>query len=109
MREDVIPLSLTVMLKVVVKLMTHSKCMNVAVKSIAAYSDHITMARYYGVLRPGVGKINVCLRNQSAKQVTLPKQTAVGEIAVANAIPSLLTLEPTENDSVRGEATTPHG
>ena len=47
-------------------------------------------ARSYGVLRPEVGKVNVCLRNYSVKQITLPKQTAVGMIVVANAIPTLL-------------------
>ena len=53
-----------------------------------------------------MGKINVCLRNHSAKQITLPKQTTVGEIAAANAILSLLAPKPTEDDSVRVEATT---
>ena len=70
------------------------------------YLDHIAMGRSYGVLRPGVGKVNVCQRNHSAKQITFPSWNAVGEIAVAHAIPSLLALKPTDNDSGRGEATT---
>ena len=53
--------------------------MGVVIKPIAGYSDHIAMARSYGVLRPGVGTMHVCLRNHSAKQIILPKQTAVGD------------------------------
>ena len=94
MMTVVIPPFATIMVKRVVTLTTYSKCVNVIVKPILGYVDHIAMARSYGVLRPGVGKVNVCLRNHSAKQITLPKQTAVGEIAVANAILSLLALRP---------------
>ena len=53
--------------------------------------------------------INVCLRNHTAKQITLPKQTVVGEIAAANVIPSLLALKPTEDESDKGEVTTQKG
>ena len=72
--------------KGIVNLMTHSKHMNVVVKPVMEYLDHIAMARSYGVLKPGRGKIDVCLRNHSSKQITLPKQTAVGEITAANVI-----------------------
>ena len=51
---------------------------------VAGYSEHIAMARLYEVIRPGKGKIDVCFRNHSVKQVILPKQTAVGEITPAN-------------------------
>ena len=67
--------------------------------------EHIATARSYGVLRPGRGKINVCLRNHSVKQITLPKQTAVGEITAANIILALLTPKPTGNEAGKGEAT----
>ena len=67
------------------------------------------MARSYGVLRPRRGKINVCLRNHSRKQITLPKWSAVGEIAAANVILSLLALMPTVDDPGRGEATAQQG
>ena len=109
MRDVVIPPFVTVMVKGVAKLTTHSKYMNVVIEPIVGYLDHIAMARSYEILRPGIGKINVCLRNHSAKQITLPKQTVVGEIAVANAIPSLLTLKPTEDDSLRDKASTQQG
>ena len=71
------------------------------------YLDHIAKARSYGVLRVGIEKINVW--EISAKQITLPKQTAVGKIAVANAIPTLLAPKPTEQYSVRSEATAQQG
>ena len=59
------------------------------------------MARCHGILKPGRGKIDDCLRNHSAKQITLPKQTIVGEIATANVIPSLLALKPTQHKEDR--------
>ena len=93
-REVVLPPFMTVMVKGVAKLMAHSKCMNVVIKPIMGYSDHIATARSYGIFRPGVGLINICLRNHSAEQITLPKQTAVGEISVANAI---LTIDAETN------------
>ena len=36
--------------------------------------------------------------NHSAKQITLPKWTAVGEIATANIILALLALKPTGHE-----------
>ena len=78
MREVVIPPFVTIMVKGIANFTMHSKHVNVVVESFMGYSDHITTAQSYGVLRPGKGRINVCLRNHSTKQVTLPKQTAVG-------------------------------
>ena len=69
------------------------------------YLDEIAMARSYGVLKPGRGKINVCLRNHSTKQITLPKLTAVGEIAAVNIIPALLVPKPTGHESGKNEVT----
>ena len=57
----------------------------------------MTTARSYGVLKPGVGKVDVCLQNHSTKLITVPKQTAMGEIAAAIAIPALLTPKPNES------------
>ena len=76
--------------------MMHSKYMNVVIEPLMGYSDHISMARSYGVLRPGRGKIDVCLRNHSTKH------TAAGEIAV---IPALLAAKPTEDESAKNKAT----
>ena len=108
MREVVNHL-MTVMVMGVVKLMTHSKCIKAVTEPITGYSDDIAVASSYGILRLGVGKINVCLRNHNVKQITLPKWTAVGEITVANAILTLLMSKPTEDDSVGGEATAQQG
>ena len=105
MREAVIPSFITIMVKSIAKLMTHSKYMNMVIGPIVGYSDHIVIARSYDVLRPGEGKVNICLRNDNAKQNTLPKWAAVGEIAVANAILALLPPKSTEKEAVRGEAT----
>ena len=60
--------------KGIVNLMTPSKCKNVVVEPVMGYLDYIAMARSYGVLKPGRGKIDVCLRNHSAKQITLPSR-----------------------------------
>ena len=70
--------------------MTHSKWVNVIVEPTADYSDHMAMTRSCGVLEHGAGKIDFCLQTHSTKQITLPKQTAVGEIAAANVIPAVL-------------------
>ena len=88
---------MAIVVKGAAKLIMHSKHMNVIVELIAGFSDHVAMARSYGVLRPGVNKVDGCLENHSAKQFTLPKWTAVGEIAVINAIPALWPTKSTEN------------
>ena len=98
-------LFMTTVVKGMANLMTHSKCVNVVVKPVTGYSDHIATARSYRILKPRRDKIHVCLRNHSAKQITLPKQTGVGEITAANVIPALLALKPTEEVSDDGEAT----
>ena len=64
----------TTVVKGIANLTTHSKYSSVVVEPVAGYSED----RLYGVLRPGKGKIDVCLRNHNAKQITLQKQTAVG-------------------------------
>ena len=97
MREVVILPFATFMVKSIVNLTMHSKHMNVVVEQVMGYLDHTAMARSYGILRPERGKINVCLRNHSAKQITLPRQTAVGETAAANVISSLLAPKPIED------------
>ena len=79
MKEVKIPPFETTVVKGMVNLITHSKCLSVVVKPVVGYSEHIATARSYGVLRPGEGEIDVYLRNHSAKQVILPKWTAVGQ------------------------------
>ena len=59
MREAVTLPFMTIMVKDIVNLLTHSKCVNVVVEPVRGYSDYITMARSYGVLTPGGSKINV--------------------------------------------------
>ena len=44
----------------------HLKDMNVIVEPVAGYLDHITMARSYGMLKPGIGKVDICLQNHRA-------------------------------------------
>ena len=94
---------MTTVVKGITIVMTHSKCMNVVVKPVMGYFDHIATARSCGVLKPGRGKVDVCLRNHSAKQITLPKQTTVGEIAATNIILTLLAPKPTWHESGKGE------
>ena len=89
--------------------MTHLKCLNVVVESFMGYLEHIAMARSYGVLKPGRGKIDVCLRNHSAKQITLPKQITVKEIAAANIILALLVAKSIGHEAGKGEATVEKG
>ena len=104
MQKVVTPPSVTTMLKGSAQL-THSKCMSVIIAPTAGYSDYVTMARSYGMLKPEVGKGDVCLQHNNAKSINIPKQTAVGEIKAANAILALLWPNQTENEFVGVEAT----
>ena len=72
MREVVIPTFGTTIVKGTANFTTHSKCLNVVVEPVAGYSEHIATTRSYVILKPAKGKIDVCLRNHSVKQVTLP-------------------------------------
>ena len=85
----------TTVVKGIVNLTTHSKCLSVVFEPVAGYSKQIAIARLYGVLKPGEGKIDVCLRNHSVKQAILPKQTAVGEITSTKIMPALSAPKPT--------------
>ena len=104
-RGIVIPPFGTTVIKGIANLTTHSKYLNVIGEPVTGYSEHIAMARSYRVLNLGRDKIDVCLRNHSAKQITLSKWTAVGEVAAANIIPALLALKPTGHRVGTKEAT----
>ena len=95
----------TTIVKGIANLKTHSKCLNVIVKSVTGYSEHITTARFYGALKPGCDNTDVCLRNHSAKQINLPKWAPVGEIAAANIISALLALKLTGHGAGKNETT----
>ena len=64
------------------------------------------MAISYWELRPGTGNINICLLNHSTRQMTLPKQTTVGEIASAEVGPTLLPQKPTEVEESKEQTNT---
>ena len=78
-REVLILQLMTTVAKGIMNLMTYSKCVNVVVKPVMGYLYHIAMARPYGILKPGRGKIYVFLRNHSVKQISLLKQTLLWE------------------------------
>ena len=65
MREVVIPPLETTVVKCIANLTTHSKYLSVVVEPVRGYSEHIAMVRSYGVQKPGKGKIDIYLRNQS--------------------------------------------
>ena len=97
---------MTTVVKSIINLATHSKCLIAVVEPVMGYSEHNTTARSDEVLKPGRSKIDVCLRNHSTKQITLPKQTAVGEITAANIILVLLAPKPKGHETDKGEVTT---
>ena len=78
MREVVILPFRTTIVKGIANLMMHSQCVNVVVKPVTGYSDYTAIARSYGVLRPGRGKIDVFFRNHNARQIILPKVDCCG-------------------------------
>ena len=104
-KEVVIPPFKITVVKGLTNLMTHSKCLTVVVEPVTGYSEHIVMARSNRVLKLERGKIDVCLRNNSAKQITLLKWTAVGEITAANIILVLLVPKSTGNEYGKEEPT----
>ena len=109
MMEVIILLFTTSIVKAIVNLMTHSKYVNVVVEPVMGCSDDVAMAISYGVLKPRRSRIDVCLINHSTKQITLPKQSAMGGFAAANIIPALLMPKPLQHESGKGEAITQKG
>ena len=103
-REGVIPPLMTTVVTGMADLTIHSNSLSVIVEPIFGYSEHIAMARTYGELRPGTGKIDICLQNHSAWQVTLPKQTTVEEIMCNDISPALLAEKPTGLKGSKGES-----
>ena len=91
----------TPVVKGMANLTTHSKYLTIVVEPVTGYSEHIAMTQTYGILKPGTGKINVCLRNHSARQVTLPRQTTVEEIAPADIVPAPLDQKSTGHGGKR--------
>ena len=61
MQKVVILPFVTTVVKGASQLMTHSKHVNVIIEPTAGYLDNVAMARSYGVLKPGVGKVDICL------------------------------------------------
>ena len=53
MQKVVIMPFAAIMVRGAAPLTTHSKCMNAIIKPNVSYPDHMTIARSYGVLRPG--------------------------------------------------------
>ena len=94
MKEVMIPPLMTTVVTGTMDLTTHSNSLNIFVEPGFGYSEHIAMARSYGELRPEMGKIDICPQNHSTRQVTLPKQTTVGEIMSADVSPGLLAEKP---------------
>ena len=82
--------------------MTHLKHVHVIITPNMGYSNYMATVRSSGVLKPGVGKVNVCLQNHSKKQITLPKQSKLLLEKLKPEIPwlDLLALKPTENKFV---------
>ena len=103
-RQVMIPPLMTTLVTGMADLTTHLNSLSV-VEPIFGYSEHIATSRLYGELRSGKGKIDICLWNHSARQVTLPKQTTVGEITSVGVIPAQLAQKPTGLEEGQGETT----
>ena len=99
MKEVTIPPLMTTVVTGMMDPTTHSNSLNAVVEPVFGYSEHIAMARSYGELRPGRGKINVYLQNYSARLATLPKQTTMGEITPVDVSTTMLAQN---QQSLRG-------
>ena len=105
MREVVTPPLMTIVVTGMAGLKTHLNSLSVVVEPAFGYSEHIAIARSYEELRPGTGKIDICLWNHRARQATLPKQSTVGEITSADVSQALLGQKPTGLKENQGETT----
>ena len=56
-REIIILLFTTTVVKGMAHLITHSKCMNVVIEPLMSYSDNIATVRYYGLLNKEEAKL----------------------------------------------------
>ena len=54
------------------------------------YSEQAITTLTYIELRPGSSKVAICIRNLSARPMTIPSKTIIGSIATANIIPPML-------------------
>ena len=96
MKEGTILPLMTTVVTGMMDLTTHLNSLNVFVEPVFGYSEHITMTRSYGELRPGRGKINICLQNYSAILVTLPSKLQWGEITPTDVNLTIMAQKPTE-------------
>ena len=103
LREAVIPPLMTTVVTGMADQMTHLNSLNVVVEPVFSYSEHTSMARSQGELRLETGKIDICLWNHSARQMTLPKQTTVGEITSACVNLMLLVPKPNVSKVAKGK------
>ena len=49
------------------------------IKPVIGYLEHVGTAHFYGVLKPGSSKVNICLCTMSTKEVVVSKNTAIGD------------------------------
>ena len=106
MREVMIKPLMTKVVTGMVDLTTHLNSLNAVVEQVFHYSEHTATAGSYGELRQETGRIDICLQNsarQVTRQITLPKQTTVGEIMSAGVIPTLLVPKTTRLEGSKGE------
>ena len=100
-----IPPLMTTVVTGMADLPTHLRSLSVVVEPVPSCSEHMATARSYGELRPGTHKIDICLWNHSAMQVTLPQQTTMVEISSADVSLALLAQKPTGLKRGQGKTT----
>ena len=62
------------------------------------YSEQFITNSMYAELRLGSSKVAVCMRNLSARSITIPAKMTIGSISTANIVPPMLALEIKTNE-----------
>ena len=90
-REITIPPLGTVHIKGMTKERCQSKRVHVMTQAPAkCYSEQVMTTSTYTELRPDSSKVTICVRNLSAKPMTIPAKTSIESVSTANIIPPML-------------------
>ena len=98
-----IPPSCTIIVHGIMKMKDHDKRVNIIVEpSNNGYNSSVVTVPSYPYLKPGSSKINMSLRNLTSRSITVKAKSIVAQLAVANAVPSILTPKnPQESEEMR--------
>ena len=95
-KKVVIPAFSTIEVSGMSKVKGHSKKVHIIVEGSqeSKLPSSILVTNTYGQLQAGSSRVHCGIRNVSAKAVTIPAKTIIGEVSAANKIPDILLPKP---------------